>query len=32
LIYRFSIEEVKAAVRAMKNKKAVGPDGVPVEV
>jgi len=32
LIGLVSEQEVKAVVRAIKKKKAVGPDGVPVEV
>ncbi|CAK1599498.1 unnamed protein product [Parnassius mnemosyne] len=32
LVREISVEEVKMAVRNMKNGKAVGPDGIPVEV
>ncbi|XP_048000280.1 uncharacterized protein LOC125237330 [Leguminivora glycinivorella] len=32
LVREISVEEVKVAVRNMKNGKAVGPDGIPVEV
>lgn len=32
LVNKISMNEVRMAVRSMKNGKAVGPDGIPVEV